>query len=335
MRRRAVSDEKPAHRVGFAVLSEGCQSEGSSPRVRLPTPQLMVPQPQPVVPHLPSLLAQSICVTARGGTHHRAPEGRVEVEVGACAAASALQSDLLSESDLPQSDLLSHEEGSSATFAALVSPPAFANTTAPAPPASPSPDSLRRAAALGVSPRGTAPRRCRYSNPRYPGAFKLASLGLHGSLREAEARGVAAYPSSSAVAARLGPLAAFPPLSKADWDGQRRGQRLSMQGVQSQATELFRLPRRASAADRECYASAEVRRVPDPSTISLPYSLPSLLTFSPSPPLPFTPHSSSLNLHILITSLNRHHTLNLPSNLAPRPPSHFTPTPPQPYANTE
>ena len=93
---------------------------------------------------------------------------------------------------------------------------AFASTPAPAPPASPSAEWSRRAAALGVSPRDVAPRPSRYSNPPHPGAAKLASLaGLHGSFPNPELGGVAAYPPSSAVAARPRPPAATLPPSKA------------------------------------------------------------------------------------------------------------------------
>ena len=56
------------------------------------------------------------------------------------------------------------------------------------------------------------------------------------------------------MAARLGLSATTTP--KAHRDGQQRGQQ---QGVQSQASALLRPPpQRASAADRECYASEEV-----------------------------------------------------------------------------
>lgn len=58
------------------------------------------------------------------------------------------------------------------------------------------------------------------------------------------------------MAARLGLPATT--TSKAHRDGQQRGQQ---QGVQSQASALFRPPpiaSAASAADRECYASEEV-----------------------------------------------------------------------------
>ena len=120
--------------------------------------------------------------------------------------------------------------------------------------ASSSPDWSRRAAALGVSPRVAAPRRCRYSNPRKPTAANLAELSVHGGFPKVEAGGVAAYPLSDAMAAPLGLPATIP--SKAHRDGQRHGQQ---QGVQSHATALFRPPQGASAADRECYASAEVQ----------------------------------------------------------------------------
>ena len=112
--------------------------------------------------------------------------------------------------------------------------------------ASSSTDRTRRADALGASPRFASPRRCRYSNPRKPTAANLA---------EAEqAGGVAAYPLPDAMAARLGLSATTTP--KAHRDGQQRGQQ---QGVQSQASALLRPPpQRASAADRECYASEEV-----------------------------------------------------------------------------
>ena len=86
---------------------------------------------------------------------------------------------------------------------------AFASTPARIPPASPSPESSRRAAALGVSPRAAPGRPSRYSNPRHPGAARLASLG---SFPNPEAGGVAAYPPStppSVVAARRRPLAAI------------------------------------------------------------------------------------------------------------------------------
>ena len=110
--------------------------------------------------------------------------------------------------------------------------------------ASSSTDWTRRADALGVSPRVAAPRRCRYSNPRKPTAANQA---------EADAGGVAAHPPPDAMAARLGLSATTTP--KAHRDGQQRGQQ---QGVQSQASALFRPPQHASAADRECYASEEV-----------------------------------------------------------------------------
>ena len=125
---------------------------------------------------------------------------------------------------------------------------------APAPSASSSPDWSRQTAALIVGPRVAAPRRCRYSNPRKPTAANLAELSVHGGFPKVEAGGVAAYPLSDAMVAPLGLPATIP--SKAHRDGQRHGQQ---QGVQSQATALFRPPQRASAADRECYASAEVQ----------------------------------------------------------------------------
>ena len=77
------------------------------------------------------------------------------------------------------------------------------------------------------------------------GGFPLSS--------EAEAGGLADYPLSETMRHGLPTTS----LSKARRDGQRRAQ----QGVQSQATQataLFRPPQRASTADRECYASAEV-----------------------------------------------------------------------------
>ena len=110
--------------------------------------------------------------------------------------------------------------------------------------ASSSADRTRRADALGVSPRVAAPRRCRYSNPRKPTTANQA---------EADAGGVTAHPLPDAMAVRLGLSATATP--KAHRDGQQRGQQ---QCVQSQASALFRPPQRASAADRECYASEEV-----------------------------------------------------------------------------
>ena len=103
---------------------------------------------------------------------------------------------------------------------------AFASTPARIPPASPSPEWSRRAAALGVSPRAAPGRPSRYSNPRHPGAARLASLG---SFPNPEAGGVAAYPPStppSVVAARRRPLAATLPPSKAHWHIMRSVQTL-------------------------------------------------------------------------------------------------------------
>lgn len=228
MRRRAASDEKPPRgRVGFAVDGskvniDGVRSEGSSPRVRLF---------EPVVPHLPSLLAARL-------------QSLQPLELSDKLSRRPSNAELSREGF----DLLSREARD-----------ARASTPAPAPPASTSPDWSRRASALGVSPRGAAPRRSRYSNPRHPGAAKLASLGVHGSFSKAEVGGEAAYPPSNAVAARLGQSTVASPPSNC-WDGQRRGLRLGMQ--QGEATALFKTPRRASAADRECYASAEVRDHP-------------------------------------------------------------------------
>ena len=257
MRRRAASDEKPPQvRVGFAVDGskvniDGFRSEGSSPRVRLT---------EPVVPHLPSLLAAQLQPLEPTGKLSRRPSN--------------------AELSREGSDLLSREAYD-----------AVASTPAPAPPAPPSLDWSRRAAALGVSPRGATPRRSRYSNPRHPGAAKLALVSVYGGFSKAEAGDVAAYPPSNVVAARLGPPAIAAPPS--NWDGQRgghagRGQRrgLLLGHALHEATTLFRTPRRASAADRECYASAEVqRRLTPPAKLHfVPHLLASsTLTFHASP----------------------------------------------------
>ena len=127
---------------------------------------------------------------------------------------------------------------------------------APAPPALSSPDWSRRAAALGVSPR--APRRCRYSNPRKTTAANLALLSVRGGSFEAEAEGLVAYPQSGAVTARLGPPSSAP-LSSKPHRHQRRSQRLSMSGMQSQSTVLSWREQSAFTADRERFASAEVQ----------------------------------------------------------------------------
>ena len=95
------------------------------------------------------------------------------------------------------------------TFPSSVSlPPLSPRTVVPAmgPSASLSLDGARHEAALGISPRGAAPRRSRFSSPRQ--------------------------------ATSLGPLVATPTPPKAHQHGQRRGQHQNMQGVMTIQAEV-------------------------------------------------------------------------------------------------